>query len=54
MKIGMIVATAESGNLAEIARETENLGYESFFVPEHPVVPFERLRASLLQRGRSW
>ena len=40
MKVGvMIAATAESGNLAEIAREAENLGYESFFIPEHPVVP---------------
>ncbi|HLW70581.1 MAG TPA: LLM class F420-dependent oxidoreductase [Candidatus Binataceae bacterium] len=40
MKIGvMIAATAESGNLAEIAREAENLGYESFFIPEHPVIP---------------
>jgi probable F420-dependent oxidoreductase len=40
MKIGvMIAATAESGNIAEIAREAENLGYESFFIPEHPVIP---------------
>jgi len=40
MKIGiMIAATAESGNIAEIAREVENLGYESFFIPEHPVIP---------------
>ena len=40
MNIGvMIAATAESGDIAEIAREAENLGYESFFIPEHPVVP---------------
>ena len=40
MDIGiMIAATAESGNIAEIAREVENLGYESFFIPEHPVIP---------------
>jgi probable F420-dependent oxidoreductase len=40
MKIGvMIAATAESGDIAEIAREVENLGYESFFIPEHPVIP---------------
>jgi probable F420-dependent oxidoreductase len=40
MKIGvMIAATAESGDIAEIAREAENLGYESFFIPEHPVIP---------------
>src|ERR1700691_3937375 len=40
MKVGiMIAATAESGNIAEIAREVENLGYESLFIPEHPVIP---------------
>ncbi len=40
MKIGvMIAATAESGDIAEIAREVENLGYESLFIPEHPVIP---------------
>jgi probable F420-dependent oxidoreductase len=40
MKIGiMIAATAESGDIAAIAREVENLGYESFFIPEHPVIP---------------
>jgi probable F420-dependent oxidoreductase len=40
VKIGiMIAATAESGDIAEIAREVENLGYESFFIPEHPVIP---------------
>ncbi len=35
----MIAATAESGDLAELAREAENLGFESFFIPEHPVIP---------------
>ncbi|HUA36012.1 MAG TPA: LLM class F420-dependent oxidoreductase [Candidatus Binataceae bacterium] len=40
MKIGvMIAATAESGDIAEISREAENLGYESLFIPEHPVIP---------------
>ena len=40
MNIGiMIAATAESGDIAEIAREVENLGYESIFIPEHPVIP---------------
>ncbi len=40
MDIGiMIAATAESGDIAEIAREVEELGYESFFIPEHPVIP---------------
>lgn len=40
MEVGiMIAATAESGDIAEIAREVENLGYESLFIPEHPVIP---------------
>src|SRR3984957_19520878 len=40
MEVGiMIAATAETGNIAEIAREVENLGYGSFFIPEHPVIP---------------
>jgi probable F420-dependent oxidoreductase len=40
MDIGiMIAATAETGNIAEIAREVETLGYEAFFIPEHPVIP---------------
>lgn len=33
--------TAESGDLAEIARTVESLGYESLWIPEHPVIPFE-------------
>src|SRR5260370_23534939 len=36
---GMIAATAQTGDIAAIAREVENLGYESFFIPEHPVIP---------------
>src|SRR5712692_9258004 len=40
MDIGvMIAATAQTGDIAGIAREVENLGYESFFIPEHPVIP---------------
>jgi probable F420-dependent oxidoreductase len=40
MEIGiMIAATAESGDIAEIAHEVEELGYESLFIPEHPVIP---------------
>jgi len=40
MKIGvMTTATAEAGDIAAIAREAENLGYESLFIPEHPVIP---------------
>ena len=42
MEIGiMIAATAETGDIAAIAREVENLGYESFFIPEHPVIPID-------------
>ncbi len=42
MDIGiMITATAETGDIAEIAREVENLGFESFFIPEHPVIPID-------------
>jgi alkanesulfonate monooxygenase SsuD/methylene tetrahydromethanopterin reductase-like flavin-dependent oxidoreductase (luciferase family) len=33
--------TAESGDLAEIARTVESLGYESLWIPEHPVIPFK-------------
>ena len=40
MKIGVMTpATAEAGDIAALAREAENLGFESFFIPEHPVIP---------------
>ena len=40
MKIGVLVfLTEQSGNPGAIAREAENLGFESFFVAEHMVVP---------------
>jgi probable F420-dependent oxidoreductase len=40
MDIGFLMApTAQSGDLAEIARMVESLGYESLWVPEHPVIP---------------
>lgn len=40
MDIGILVAaTADSGDLAEIARLTESLGYDSLWIPEHPVIP---------------
>ena len=40
MDIGFIMAaTTQSGDLAEIARTAESLGYESLFIPEHPVIP---------------
>src|ERR1700683_5252311 len=40
MKIGALVfLTDQSGNPGATAREAENLGFESFFVAEHMVVP---------------
>ena len=40
MKIGALVfLTKESGHPGAIAREVENLGFESFFVAEHMIVP---------------
>jgi probable F420-dependent oxidoreductase len=43
MNIGIsTTVTARSGNLAEIARQVEALGYDSLWIPEHPVVPVQR------------
>ena len=40
MDIGFLMApTAQSGDLAEIARAVEAYGYESLWIPEHPVIP---------------
>ena len=40
MEVGIMIAVAaETGDIAEIAREIEDLGFESFFIPEHPVIP---------------
>jgi probable F420-dependent oxidoreductase len=40
MDIGILVATtARTGDIAEIARTAEAAGYESFWIPEHPVIP---------------
>jgi probable F420-dependent oxidoreductase len=40
MDIGILMAaTSRSGDLAEIARLTESLGYDSLWIPEHPVIP---------------
>lgn len=35
----MIAPTAHSGDLTEIARAVEAHGYESLWIPEHPVIP---------------
>jgi probable F420-dependent oxidoreductase len=40
LDIGFLVApTVQSGDLAEIARAVEARGYESLWIPEHPVIP---------------
>jgi probable F420-dependent oxidoreductase len=40
MDIGFITPiTAQSGDVSEIARTVESLGYESLWIPEHPVIP---------------
>jgi probable F420-dependent oxidoreductase len=42
MDIGLLlVATAQTGDLAAIARRTEAAGFESIWIPEHPVIPIE-------------
>ena len=43
MNIGIsTTATARSGDLAEVARQVEALGYDSLWIPEHPVIPIDR------------
>src|SRR5229473_1132113 len=40
MEIGFLTAmTAQGGDIAEIARATEAAGFESLWIPEHPVIP---------------
>jgi probable F420-dependent oxidoreductase len=40
MDVGILVATtARTGDVAEIARAAEAAGYESLWIPEHPVIP---------------
>ena len=33
------MVTAESGDLAEIAQRVESMGFDSLWIPEHPVIP---------------
>lgn len=35
----LMAATPECGDLAEIARNVETVGYESLLIAEHPVIP---------------
>ncbi|HTT75549.1 MAG TPA: LLM class F420-dependent oxidoreductase [Candidatus Binataceae bacterium] len=40
MDIGFLLAvTDQSGDLSQIARTLESSGYESLWIPEHPVIP---------------
>lgn len=40
MDIGILVpATVETQNITEIAQRVEGLGFESLWIPEHPVIP---------------
>ncbi len=40
MKIGIFIPpTSSSIGVPALAREVENLGFDSFWVPEHPVIP---------------
>jgi probable F420-dependent oxidoreductase len=40
MNIGILMtATAQSGDLAEYARKVESVGFDSLWIPEHPVIP---------------
>ncbi|HLW71682.1 MAG TPA: LLM class F420-dependent oxidoreductase [Candidatus Binataceae bacterium] len=40
MEIGFLAAmTARGGDIAEIARATEAAGFDSLWIPEHPVIP---------------
>jgi probable F420-dependent oxidoreductase len=40
MHIGILVpATAQTSNVTEIAQRIEGLGFESLWIPEHPVIP---------------
>ena len=40
MNIGILMtATAQSGDLAEYARKVEAVGFDSLWIPEHPVIP---------------
>jgi len=42
MDVGLLlIATTRTGDLAAIARRTEAIGFESLWIPEHPVIPIE-------------
>jgi probable F420-dependent oxidoreductase len=40
MDIGfLMIATTQSGDLPAIARRAEEIGFDSFWIPEHPIIP---------------
>src|SRR5713226_3915961 len=40
MKIGLLAfVTAQSVDPASLAKKCESLGFESFYLPEHPIIP---------------
>jgi len=40
MNIGLIlVATAKTGDIAALAKRAETIGFDSLWIPEHPVIP---------------
>lgn len=49
MEIGYLhIATAQSGDIINIARRAEEIGLDSLWIPEHPVIPVERKTPYLL------
>jgi len=49
MNIGFLhIATAQSGDISEVARRAEEIGFDSLWIPEHPVIPIERKTPYLL------
>lgn len=44
MHVGFLtIATAQSGDLPALAQQAESLGYDSLWVPEHPIIPRGRI-----------
>lgn len=40
MQVGFVMtATAQSGHLPTLAQQAEKLGYDSLWIPEHPIIP---------------
>ncbi len=49
MQIGFLhIATTQAGDLPTLARRAEAIGFDSMWIPEHPVIPVERTTPYLL------